>query len=166
MFSSRPINTGMVGLRYNLFGRSSASIEAVSYFGKFYAAGQLKLRAYLSTKAPVYIEPVFTLHRWDYFRSFSTFFDEVKPSFVVMRETWGGANIGTRPWEQGPPSRRYKTRRDLGPLLPNAEFQRTGHRRRHYVPALDDRSSTGAKLTEPKAAPEHGRIIQGNSPLR
>ncbi|MBK9515399.1 MAG: hypothetical protein IPO05_17715 [Flavobacteriales bacterium] len=24
MFSSRPINTGMVGLRYNLFGRSSA----------------------------------------------------------------------------------------------------------------------------------------------
>jgi NTE family protein len=94
MFSSRPINTGMVGLRYNLFGRSSAHVEALSYFGKFYAAGQLKLRAYLSTRAPLYLEPVFTLHRWDYFRSFSTFFDEVKPSFVVIREVWGGANIG------------------------------------------------------------------------
>lgn len=94
MFSSRPINTGMVGLRYNLFGRSSAHIEALSYFGKFYSAGQLRMRANLSTAAPLYIEPVFTLHRWDHFRSFSTFFDEVKPSFVVMRETWAGTNVG------------------------------------------------------------------------
>jgi NTE family protein len=94
MFSSRPINTGMVGLRYNLFGRSSAYIDASSYFGKFYAAGQMRLRANLSTTAPIYLEPVFTLHRWDHFRSFATFFDEVKPSFVVMRETWGGANVG------------------------------------------------------------------------
>lgn len=94
MFSSRPINTGMVGLRYNIFDRSSASIEALSYFGKFYAAGQLKLRAYLSTRAPMYVEPVFTLHRWDHFRSFSTFFDEVKPSFIVTREVFGGLNVG------------------------------------------------------------------------
>lgn len=94
MFSSRPINTGMVGLRYNLFGRSSAHIEALSYFGKFYAAGQLKMRAYLSTKAPIYLEPVFNLHRWDHFRSFSTFFDEVKPSFIVIREAYSGLNAG------------------------------------------------------------------------
>lgn len=94
MFSSRPINTGMVGLRYNLFGRSSASVEAISYFGKFYAAGQVKLRAHLSTRAPIYIEPLFTLHRWDHFRSFSTFFDEVKPSFIVIREAYGGMNVG------------------------------------------------------------------------
>ncbi len=94
MFSSRPINTGMVGLRYNLFGRSSAHVDASSYFGKFYAAGQLKLRAYLSTKAPIYLEPTFNLHRWDHFRSFSTFFDEVKPSFIVIREAFGGLNAG------------------------------------------------------------------------
>jgi NTE family protein len=94
MFSSRPINTGMVGLRYNVFGRTSSRVEALSYFGKFYTAGQLKVRTDLSTKLPLYIEPVFTLHRFDYFRSFSTFFDEVKPSFVVMRETWAGLNLG------------------------------------------------------------------------
>jgi NTE family protein len=61
-------------------------VEALSYFGKFYAAGQVNLRAYLSTKAPIYVEPQFNLHRWDYFRSFSTFFDEVKPSFIVTRK--------------------------------------------------------------------------------
>ncbi|MCB0764936.1 MAG: patatin-like phospholipase family protein, partial [Flavobacteriales bacterium] len=94
MFSSRPINTGMVGLRYNLFGSTSARLEANSYFGKFYTAGQAKLRADLSTAVPLYLEPVFTLHRWDHFRSFTTFFDEVRPSFVVIREAWGGLNAG------------------------------------------------------------------------
>jgi NTE family protein len=94
MFSSRPINTGMVGLRYNLFGRSSACVDALSYFGKFYAAGQVKLRLDLPWRTPAYLEPHFNLHRWDHFRSFSTFFDEVKPSFVVVRETYAGNTIG------------------------------------------------------------------------
>jgi NTE family protein len=94
MFSSRPINTGMVGLRYSLFGRTSSRVEALSYFGKFYAAGQLKVRSDLSTRRPIYLEPVFTLHRWDYFSSFATFFEEVRPSYIVMRETWGGLNAG------------------------------------------------------------------------
>ncbi|MBK6369891.1 MAG: hypothetical protein IPF64_08690 [Flavobacteriales bacterium] len=40
------------------------------------------------------MEPQFNLHRWDYFRSFSTFFDEVKPSFIVTREAFGGVNFG------------------------------------------------------------------------
>jgi len=94
MFSSRPINTGMVALRYNIFGRSSAHIDANSYFGKFYSAGQIKVRADLSTRLPIYLEPIFNVHRWDHFRSFSTFFDEVKPSFVVIREAYGGMNVG------------------------------------------------------------------------
>lgn len=94
MFSSRPINTGMAALRYKLFGIASAQLEALSYFGKFYSAGQLKLRTDLSTRAPLYLEPIFGLHRWDHFSGFSTFFDEVKPAYVVIRETWGGLNAG------------------------------------------------------------------------
>ena len=94
MFSSRPINTGMAALRYKLFGIASAHLEALTYFGKFYTAGQVKIRADLSTRAPIYLEPVFGIHRWDHFSGFSSFFDEVKPGFVVMRETWGGLNAG------------------------------------------------------------------------
>ena len=94
MFSSRPINTGMAAIRYKIFGRTSSYAEALSYFGKFYAAGQLRLRVDLSSRLPVYVEPIFTLHRWDHFRSFATFFDEVRPSFVVMRETGAGMNTG------------------------------------------------------------------------
>lgn len=94
MFSSRPINTGMAALRYKLFGAASSQLEALSYFGKFYTAGQLKLRMDFSTRVPTYLEPIFSIHRWDHFTSFSTFFDEVRPSFVVLRETYGGFNAG------------------------------------------------------------------------
>ncbi|HOP44126.1 MAG TPA: patatin-like phospholipase family protein [Flavobacteriales bacterium] len=94
MFSSRPVNTGMVGLQYNFFGRASHQVEATSYFGKFYAAGQVKLRSDLATRVPLFLEPTFVLHRWDHFRSFATFFDEVRPSYIVIRELWGGLNAG------------------------------------------------------------------------
>ena len=94
MFSSRPINTGMVTLRYNLFSRASIYTLANSYFGKYYQSVHVRVRADLATRQPMYLEPAFGLQRWDYFSSFSTFFDEVRPSFVVMKETWGGLNVG------------------------------------------------------------------------
>ena len=94
MFSSRPINTGMVGLRYNFFGHASSRLEGLAYFGKFYTAGQIKLRMDLSSRKPIYLEPAITLHRWDWFNSFSSFFEEVRPAYIVNREFWAGANAG------------------------------------------------------------------------
>ena len=95
VFSSRAINTGMVGLRYNVFGRASTQLEGTGYFGKFYSAGQVKLRTDLSSRTPIFLEPVLVLHRWDYFRSFSIFFEEDRPSYVVTGEAYTGLNIGT-----------------------------------------------------------------------
>ena len=94
MFSSRPINTGMLGVRYNLFGRTSSRIDGLGYFGKFYTAGELKWRVDLSSRRPLYVEPEGVFHRWDYFRGFSSFFDEVRPSYIVSREIWGGLAAG------------------------------------------------------------------------
>lgn len=94
LFSSRPVNTGMIGLRYKFFGRTSARLEGLGWFGKFYTAGQVKWRADLSTRIPVYIEPVATLHRWDWFTGFNSFFQEVRPAYIVMREQWAGINAG------------------------------------------------------------------------
>jgi NTE family protein len=94
MFSSRPINTGMLSASYNMFGRKSSQIEGTGYFGKFYTAGQLKWRTDLSSRTPLYVEPVVALNRWDHFSGFATFFDEVKPSYIVNKEIWCGANVG------------------------------------------------------------------------
>lgn len=94
IFSTRPVNTGMIGLRYKFFGRTSSFLDGSACFGRFYAAGQVKLRMDLSSRRPIYIEPAFTLHRWDWFSGFNNFFQEVKPAYIVNREWWAGANAG------------------------------------------------------------------------
>lgn len=93
-FSSRPINTGYVGLQYHLLGRSAWTFSANSYFGKFYAAVNAKIRYEPPSKIPFYIEPEYNLHRFDYFKSFSTFFEDIKPSFIIQQEEYYGLNLG------------------------------------------------------------------------
>jgi NTE family protein len=61
---------------------------------KFYSSGLLKWRTDLCSRTPLFVEPIVTLNRWDYFSGFSTFFDEVKPPYIVNKEIWGGANMG------------------------------------------------------------------------
>jgi NTE family protein len=94
LFSSRPVNTGMLSARYHLFGRTSSWLDGTSYFGKFYTSGQLRWRTDLSSRTPLYIEPALTFNRWDHFSGFTSFFDEVRPSYIVRKEVWGGANVG------------------------------------------------------------------------
>ncbi|MEO7081465.1 MAG: patatin-like phospholipase family protein, partial [Flavobacteriales bacterium] len=94
LVSSRPINTGMLAARYNVFGRTSSRVEALGYFGKFYTSGQVRWRTDLSSRTPIFIEPAVTLNRWDHFSGFTSFFEEVRPSYIVQRELWGGANVG------------------------------------------------------------------------
>ena len=89
-FSSRPVNIGFVGLKYNLFGRTSATLIANSYFGKFY--GSILVRADLDVggKKRMSISPLFIVNRWDYFKSFATFFELARPSYIIKNENYGG----------------------------------------------------------------------------
>jgi len=96
-FSSRPINIGYVGLKYNIFGRTSASLMANSYFGKFYGSGSLRAKIDYGGKKRISIEPHLVLNRWDYFRSYATFFEPSRPSFIVKNEVYGGLGVAS-PW--------------------------------------------------------------------
>lgn len=89
-FSSRPINIGYVGLKYNVFGRSSTSIMANSYFGRFYGSAMVRAKIDFGGKKRWSLEPHMVLNRWDYFRNFATFFEQSRPSFIVKNEVYGG----------------------------------------------------------------------------
>lgn len=89
-FSSRPINIGYVGLKYNLFGRSSTGIMANSYFGRFYGSAMVRAKIDFGGKKRWSLEPHVVLNRWDYFRNFATFFEQSRPSFIVKNEIYGG----------------------------------------------------------------------------
>lgn len=85
-FSSKPINQAFIGLQYNLLGRQSIRVNANSHFGKLYNAGQVSLRLDSPGKLRFAIEPSYSLSRFDYFKSNSTFFEDVKPSYLISTE--------------------------------------------------------------------------------
>lgn len=87
-YSSRPVNTGFLSLTYSDFQLTPVSVYANAYFGKFYGSVKAGLKFYLPTPTTSYIEPMFVMNRWDYFRSFATFFEDVKPSYIVQNEVF------------------------------------------------------------------------------
>lgn len=100
-FSSRSINTGFVGLSYNLFGKASSTISANSYFGRFYGSVSGQIRLDKSGSFPLSIQGGFTFNRWDYFRSLATFFDDAKPSYILLNERFGNLSLSTPAGNKG-----------------------------------------------------------------
>lgn len=92
-FSSRPVNTGFLQMKYNIFGKSPKSIIANSYFGKYYGSVLIKYKMDFSSRVPVNFELIGGLNRLDYFESFATFFEDVKPSFIIQNEKYAGVNF-------------------------------------------------------------------------
>ena len=92
-FSSRPVNTGYLGLTYQNAGYLATALHAESYFGKFYGSVKTDLKIDFPFAFPVSAKAYFIMNRWDYFQSFATFFEDVRPSFLVQNEMYGGARI-------------------------------------------------------------------------
>lgn len=94
-FSSRSVNTGYVGLDYKHLDRFfSMTTSANTFFGRFYSSLDVSAHFDFPLDLPFYIEPFVTYNRWDYYRSFSAFFEDTKPSFLVKNETFFGGEIG------------------------------------------------------------------------
>ncbi len=91
--SSRPVNTGYAGLTFQSIGKISTETKVETYFGKFYGSAKAQSTVDLPAVFPTSIAGYFVLNRWDYFRSFATFFEESKPSFLVQNEIYLGGNV-------------------------------------------------------------------------
>jgi NTE family protein len=91
--SSRPINTGYIGLQYNYLSRVALTSSANIYFGKLYGSYQGKFRFDFSSRYPFYVETSVTRSRWDFFKSSTAFFEESKPSFLLQNDLYGDVNI-------------------------------------------------------------------------
>lgn len=92
--SSRPINTGFIGLQYNYLRKISITSSGNIYFGKLYGSYQGKLRFDFPSRLPFYAEASFTRNRWDFFKSSTAFFEESKPSYIIQNDLYGDVNIG------------------------------------------------------------------------
>lgn len=93
IISSRAINTGFLSLAYRRAGLVGQMLEVSSYFGKFYGSGKVNYELVLPGSVPVSLSAYLVLNRWDYFKSFATFFEDVKPSFLIQEERYTGIQI-------------------------------------------------------------------------
>lgn len=118
-FSSRPVNTGYIGLSYYDIGAGAVGLHGESYFGKFYSSTKIHINYDMPTLFPFRATPYFTLNSWDYFRSFSTFFEDVKPSFLVQNEMYYGLKLAI------PASNASKVSLDFREFKNNDEYYQT-----------------------------------------
>lgn len=93
LISSRSVNTGFIQLSYLHLGRTAMDFHVNSYFGKFYGSAKAALDMHFPSYYPLSFSTYLVLNRWDYFRSFATFFEDVKPSFLVQYESYYGAQF-------------------------------------------------------------------------
>jgi len=100
-FSSKPINHAFVGVQYNQLGRFATSIIANSYFGKLYSSAHLKLRLDFPFRWNFYLEPEITLNRWDFFKSYATFFEEVLPSYLIQNDKYLQLSVAIPAYNKG-----------------------------------------------------------------
>lgn len=93
-FSSKPINTAFLNLQYNLLGSQSLKLFANSYYGKLYNSALARMRMDVPGRLRFYAEPLFSRSQFDYFNSSSTFFEDIKPSYLILTETNSAFDIG------------------------------------------------------------------------
>jgi NTE family protein len=93
IMSSRAINTGYLSLAYRRAGYIGQRLELASYFGKFYGSGKVHYEIVIPGSIPISLSAYLVLNRWDYFKSFATFYEDVKPSFLVQEERYSGLQL-------------------------------------------------------------------------
>lgn len=94
VFSSRPFNTAYMGLEYQYLGSFAMKSRVNTFFGKFYGSVGASARFDFHSPGLFMVEPYYIKNRWDYFRSFATFFEDVRPSFLVHNEQMAGLRLG------------------------------------------------------------------------
>lgn len=92
--SNRPISNFFLAAQYNHIGRIGFTAYINGYLGKLNSSTLAKVRFEFPTKVPFYIEPSFTLSRWDYYKSSALFYDFEKPSYLIQEDIFGELNIG------------------------------------------------------------------------
>ena len=88
--SNKAINTGYLALQWKNLGNFGAILSANTYFGKYYSSANVAGKFFFEGKLPFSVESYLTFNRWDYFRNRTSFFQEIKPAFVIENEAFTG----------------------------------------------------------------------------
>lgn len=94
ILSNRPISEGFLALQYNYLGRIGFNAYVNGYVGKLNTSTYGHLRFDIPGRIPYFIEPSFTLSRWDYYSSSVLFYDFLKPAYLIQEDKIASLKFG------------------------------------------------------------------------
>ncbi len=95
IISTRPINTGYVGLRYTRMRKNNLMVSGNTYFGKLHSSVKVAGRLEFPNKLPIYTELSYTASKWDFFNSSTTILEDINPSYLIKNENFVDVKVGT-----------------------------------------------------------------------
>jgi len=94
IISNRPISEAFVGLQYNYLGKIGFSAYLNGYLGKLNTSSYGHLRFDFPGKIPIFLQPSFTISRWDYYSTSILFYNFEKPAYLIQNDKFGDLKIG------------------------------------------------------------------------
>lgn len=94
VISSRPIDEGFVGIKYNILDKAAFTALFNTYFGRLHNSILTGFRVDFPGKIPFYTQLTYNYGVWDYFKSSNFFFEDIKPSFLVTNDKFIKAEAG------------------------------------------------------------------------
>lgn len=93
--SSSSMNQGFLGAEYRYFRKNATSVYMNVAYGRLYSSLLLGIKRDFPLKIPVYYDFDFCLNRFDYYNSsIDPFFEDVKPSYLIQKESYGSFSVG------------------------------------------------------------------------
>jgi NTE family protein len=92
--SSSTSNTAFIGLEYRYFGKQAMKLSTNVYLGRFYNSFKLGGRIDFPSLLPFYMEMGYIYDSKNYFQNTTYFFDDITPSFLITRESFGYFSMG------------------------------------------------------------------------
>ena len=99
--SSGTSNEAFVGLEYRYLSRQALSLKTNLYLGRFYNSYLLGARLDFPSYVPFFMEMGYIYNSKNYFRNSTYFFDDITPSFLISRESYGYFSAGVPATHRG-----------------------------------------------------------------
>lgn len=86
LVSSNPVNEAFAEVEYNNLNRLAYQLSAGIHVGRFYSAGQAKIKFEKPGKYPATLSIGVNYQQWDYFKTTTRFFEDKKPSYLIEND--------------------------------------------------------------------------------
>ena len=94
LVSSKAINEIFFQMQYKNWRKNALSITGNMYLGSFHNSGYLNARMDFPGKLPFYADLSYTLNGWNYFKTKTYFFEDVKPIYLIQNDAFYKTSFG------------------------------------------------------------------------